>query len=96
MTSALDQIKKYTTVVADTGDFQCKHLGIAFDAWTVCHHCEQKLINSLLFRVSFLAIAKYKPTDATTNPSLILAAAQDAKYAYLIDNAIADAKKQGG
>ncbi|KAG0243545.1 hypothetical protein B0O80DRAFT_452513 [Mortierella sp. GBAus27b] len=64
MTSALDQIKKYTTVVADTGDFQ--------------------------------SIDKYKPTDATTNPSLILAAAQDQRYAYLIDNAIADAKKQGG
>ncbi|KAF9359302.1 Transaldolase [Mortierella sp. NVP85] len=64
MTSALDQIKEFTTVVADTGDFN--------------------------------SIAQYKPTDATTNPSLILAAAQDEKYAYLIDEAIAYAKEIGG
>jgi len=28
---------------------------------------------------------EYKPQDATTNPSLILAASNDAKYRYLID-----------
>ncbi|KAG0230300.1 Transaldolase [Actinomortierella wolfii] len=62
--SALDQLKSFTTVVADTGDFE--------------------------------SIAQYKPTDATTNPSLILAAAQKANYAHLIDDAIAYAKKIGG
>lgn len=36
----------------------------------------------------FNAIKKYNPTDATTNPSLILAAAQDSQYQYLIDDAI--------
>ncbi|KAF9974912.1 Transaldolase [Actinomortierella ambigua] len=62
--SALDQLKTYTTVVADTGDFE--------------------------------SIAQYKPTDATTNPSLILAAAQKPNYAPLIDDAIAYAKNIGG
>ena len=40
----LEQLRKYTTVVADTGDFE--------------------------------AMEKFRPTDATTNPSLITAAAQ--------------------
>ncbi|KAG0213534.1 Transaldolase [Mortierella sp. GBA30] len=62
--SALDQIKNFTTVVSDTGDFE--------------------------------SIAQYKPTDATTNPSLILAASQKPNYAPLIDDAIAYAKKIGG
>ncbi|KAG0323590.1 Transaldolase [Dissophora globulifera] len=62
--SALDQIKQFTTVVSDTGDFE--------------------------------SIAQYKPTDATTNPSLILAAAQKPNYAPLIDDAIAYGKKIGG
>ncbi len=44
----LEQLKKMTTVVADTGD-----------------------INS---------IKRYTPTDATTNPSLILAAATMPQY----------------
>lgn len=52
----LDQIKKYTTVVADTGDFE--------------------------------SISKFKPADATTNPSLIFAAAQNEKYRHLVHNAI--------
>ncbi|KAI9337794.1 hypothetical protein BDR26DRAFT_838495 [Obelidium mucronatum] len=56
MTSTLDHLKKYTTVVADTGDFE--------------------------------SIANFKPQDATTNPSLILAAAQKPQYAKLIDNAV--------
>lgn len=34
------------------------------------------------------AIKKYKPTDGTTNPSLILSASQDPQYEYLIDDAI--------
>ncbi|KAF9304770.1 Transaldolase [Mortierella antarctica] len=62
--SALDQLKTFTTVVSDTGDFE--------------------------------SIAQYKPTDATTNPSLILAASQKASYAHLIDDAIAYGKKLGG
>ena len=40
------------------------------------------------------AISKYKPEDATTNPSLILKAAQIAEYAPLIEQAIAYAKAQ--
>ncbi|MDO5524399.1 MAG: transaldolase family protein [Bacteroidia bacterium] len=47
----LQQLKNYTQVVADTGDFQ--------------------------------SIEIYKPVDATTNPSLIYAASQDAKYKHL-------------
>lgn len=34
------------------------------------------------------SIKRYTPTDATTNPSLIYAAAQDPNYLHLIDNAI--------
>jgi len=37
------------------------------------------------------AIAEYKPQDATTNPSLLLKVAQDAKYASVIDQAVASA-----
>ncbi|KAI6361427.1 hypothetical protein MCOR25_006520 [Pyricularia grisea] len=44
----------------------------------------------------FATIGKYKPQDATTNPSLILAASKKAEYAKLIDDAIAYAKKHGG
>ncbi|UCX03916.1 transaldolase [Shewanella glacialimarina] len=40
------------------------------------------------------AIKRYQPEDATTNPSLILKAAQIPEYASLIDNAIAWAKTQ--
>ncbi|CAJ0628198.1 8299_t:CDS:2 [Entrophospora sp. SA101] len=64
MTSVLDQIKQYTTVVADTGEFE--------------------------------SIAKYKPQDATTNPSLILQATQIPRYAPLIDSAIEYAKNSNG
>ncbi|KAG9475605.1 transaldolase [Eleutherodactylus coqui] len=62
--SALEQLKKYTVVVADTGDFN--------------------------------AIEEYKPQDATTNPSLILAAAQMPAYQQLVTDAIQYGKKQGG
>ena len=41
-------------------------------------------------------IKKYHPTDATTNPSLILAAAEKPEYKALIDEAIAYGKSQGG
>ena len=56
----LDQLKKHTTVVADTGDFE--------------------------------AMKAYKPQDATTNPSLILAASQKAEYRSLVDQAVAEHK----
>ncbi|KAJ1178713.1 hypothetical protein NDU88_003955 [Pleurodeles waltl] len=62
--SALDQLKKYTVVVADTGDFN--------------------------------AIDEYKPQDATTNPSLILAAAQMKDYQHLVNDAIEFGKAKGG
>ena len=60
MASQLEQLRKITTVVSDTGDIQ--------------------------------AVAKWKPVDATTNPSLLLKAAGDAGYAPLIDEAVAWAK----
>ncbi|WED24210.1 transaldolase [Vibrio sp. JC009] len=62
MSNKLEQLRKVTTVVADTGDIE--------------------------------AIRKYQPEDATTNPSLILKAAQIEDYAPLIDNAIEYAKAQ--
>ncbi|MFC6646092.1 transaldolase [Granulicella cerasi] len=64
MANLLDQLKSYTTVVADTGD-----------------------INS---------IKKYKPTDATTNPSLIAAAAQMPEYQQIVDDTLNEAKKELG
>src|SRR5579863_9417009 len=56
MPSKLDQLKKMTTVVADTGDIG--------------------------------AIAQYRPTDCTTNPSLILKAASMEAYQELVEEAI--------
>ncbi|KAK9450876.1 transaldolase [Limtongia smithiae] len=44
----------------------------------------------------FESIAKYKPQDATTNPSLILAAAKKPEYASLIDVAVEYGKAKGG
>jgi transaldolase len=61
--SKLEELKKLTTIVADTGEFE--------------------------------EIKKYKPTDATTNPSLILAAANLPEYQSLIDDAVAYGKKHG-
>tara|TARA_Y100001956_G_scaffold57616_2_gene56775 strand:+ start:310 stop:1263 length:954 start_codon:yes stop_codon:yes gene_type:complete len=58
----LEQLKKYTTVVADTGDID--------------------------------AIAAFQPQDATTNPSLVLKAAEMPQYDHLIVDAIAWAKEQ--
>ncbi|KAK4145713.1 uncharacterized protein C8A04DRAFT_10348 [Dichotomopilus funicola] len=46
--------------------------------------------------VSDSAIGKYKPQDATTNPSLILAATKKPEYAALLDAAVAQAKTKGG
>lgn len=43
----------------------------------------------------FEAMKKYKPTDATTNPSLILAAASMPQYQGLIDKAVEYGKQAG-
>ncbi|KKZ59008.1 transaldolase [[Emmonsia] crescens] len=43
----------------------------------------------------FATIGKYKPQDATTNPSLILAASKKPEYAKLIDSAVAYGKEHG-
>ncbi len=40
----------------------------------------------------FEAMKAYKPQDATTNPSLILAASQKAEYKSLVDKAVAEGK----
>lgn len=39
---------------------------------------------------------KYKPTDATTNPSLLLAAATLPQYQHLVQKAVDYGKKQDG
>jgi transaldolase len=62
--SLLDSLKRYTTVVADTGDIE--------------------------------AIAEYRPQDATTNPSLLLKAAQQPQYRQLVDAALRDAERAPG
>jgi transaldolase len=38
------------------------------------------------------AVARWKPQDATTNPSLLLASAQDPRYRHLVDAAIKEAR----
>jgi len=60
----LESFKKYTVVVADSGDID--------------------------------AITEHKPQDATTNPSLILAAAQMPQYQHLVEEALEYAAKQRG
>jgi transaldolase len=42
----------------------------------------------------FESIRKYQPRDATTNPSLLLKAAQMPEYADVVNRAIADAKRE--
>ena len=44
----------------------------------------------------FQAIKRVKPQDATTNPSLLLAAAQRPEYHNLVEEAIEHADKEGG
>lgn len=41
-----------------------------------------------------LSIKQYQPQDATTNPSLILKAAKEERYRYLIEEAVSYAKSQ--
>ncbi len=60
MSTQLDQLKSFTKVVADTGDFE--------------------------------SMKSFKPLDATTNPSLILAAALKPEYKALVDSAVTDHK----
>jgi transaldolase len=60
----LESLKKYSIVVADTGDID--------------------------------AIARLKPQDATTNPSLLYSAAQRPEYRHLVEEAIEYADRQGG
>ena len=42
------------------------------------------------------AIKLFKPRDATTNPSLILAAAQNPAYQHLIDAALTSSRRKVG
>ena len=42
------------------------------------------------------AIRQFTPQDATTNPSLLLKASEDSKYAHLLEQSINWAKAQGG
>jgi len=56
----LEQLKQFTRVVADTGDFA--------------------------------QIKEYAPEDATTNPTLILKAAQKPEYQSLVEKAVRDGK----
>ena len=44
----------------------------------------------------FESIKAYKPTDGTTNPSLIYAASQIPAYKHLVDEAVAFGRKAGG
>jgi len=60
----LEQLRKYTTVVADTGDIE--------------------------------AMEKFRPQDATTNPSLITAAAQMPQYQEIVDGVLIEARRELG
>ena len=42
------------------------------------------------------SIVKFKPTDSTTNPSLIAAAAQMPEYSQIVDDVLQEARKQAG
>ncbi|MCA1686100.1 MAG: transaldolase [Planctomycetia bacterium] len=42
------------------------------------------------------SIARYKPQDATTNPSLLFQAAQQSQYAHLVEQALSEAAEAGG
>lgn len=92
MPSSLEQLKQFTTVVSDSGDFECK-FSLSLLA-LISVRFARKL--TFLSKIIITAIAAYKPQDATTNPSLILAAVKDPKYAKLIDVAVEYAKKKGG
>src|SRR5437588_10753102 len=61
--SQLEQLKKFTKVVADTADFE--------------------------------STKAFKPQDATTIPSLVLAAIQKQNYAHLLEEVLRDRKNSG-
>src|SRR5580700_511154 len=42
------------------------------------------------------SIKQYKPTDSTTNPSLIAAAAQMPEYSFIVDDVLTQARKDAG
>lgn len=54
----------------------------------------QKITTVVADTGDIASIARLKPVDATTNPSLILKAAGQAEYAHLIDHAIAAARAE--
>ena len=60
----LESLKKYSVIVADTGDIE--------------------------------AVARLKPQDATTNPSLLYQSAQNPKYRALVDDALAGGMRAKG
>jgi len=60
----LEQLRKMTVVVADTGDME--------------------------------AMKKFRPQDATTNPSLITAASQMPQYQPIVDSVLTEARKELG
>jgi transaldolase len=59
----LEQIKKFTTVVADTADFE--------------------------------SIRRFKPQDATTNPSLVYMATQKENYIHFLEEVLAKRRNSG-
>ena len=64
MPSLLEQLRKFTVVVADTGDME--------------------------------AMEKFHPQDATTNPSLITAAAQMPQYQPIVDGVLKESRNELG
>ncbi|MBB5318611.1 transaldolase [Tunturibacter empetritectus] len=64
MASLLEQLRGYTTVVSDSGDFN--------------------------------AIQQFRPQDATTNPSLIAAAAEKSEYQAVVDDVLKAVRKEAG
>ena len=64
MASLLEQLRGYTTVVSDSGDFN--------------------------------AIQQFRPQDATTNPSLIAAAAEKPEYQSVVDDVLKKVRKEAG
>ncbi|KAI9843292.1 MAG: sedoheptulose-7-phosphate:D-glyceraldehyde-3- phosphate transaldolase [Sclerophora amabilis] len=88
MTSSLDQLKATgTIVVCDSGDFASEYPDHLSPRNPSVTFGDLAPIQS--------SIGKYKPQDATTNPSLILAASKKPEYAKLIDAAVQYGKGQG-
>src|SRR5690554_764022 len=58
MSNQLESLRQFTTVVADTGDFEAMRI--------------------------------HRPTDATTNPSLILKAVQKEENQHLLEKVVTD------